>query len=448
MGRKGLGLTPRWAFAIVANSAMLAGSAFGGAPSETVIYTFQGGADGATPGNGVIADSAGNLYGTTEAGGGGACSTPSSTGCGTVFELTPPPAPGGTWKETVLYAFQGGTDGAFPNGLILDQAGNLFATTAGGGSSTSCSSAGCGTLFELSPPSGAGGSWTKTVLYSFQGGTDGFDPSGSLVADSAGNLYGATFYGGPKHCPDCGTIFEFVRPAPCGSWTKATLYTFQRSFGSHLGGDTLGDGQNPQGVTFDDQGNLFGTTLYGGFCQNFEGGSCWGAIFEVSPPAQPGGSWSERVLHRFDPIAQNPASGVVIDNTGALYGATFFEVYRLTEERLLEDILSFEDRSPLGGYPWAGVILGPDGILFGVAQGGTCCGVTFELQPPAQRGGAWTNTILHNFTGSANGDGELPNVNLLLGADGNLYGTTWRGGSQGCQYYGSVGCGTVFQVVP
>ena len=438
MERKIFWLIPNWRPAILAGILMLAGGAFAAGPSETVLYSFQSGNDGATPANGVIADKAGNLYDTTAYGGAGACSIPSATSCGTVFRLTPPGAPGASWMETVLYRFQGDIDGATPGGLLLDRAGNLYGTTWGGGIYT-CYSQGCGTVFESSPPAVAGRPWTKTVLYNFQGGSEGFNPTGSLIADKAGNLYGVTYYGGPAACPDCGTVFKLI-PAAAG-WSKTVLYNFQPF--PRTG--SIGDGQNPLGVTFDEKGNLYGTTMNGGYCQRYEG-SCFGAVFRLSPSGPSGSAWSESVLYRFGQTAQNPASGVVVDKTGAIYGATFNEVFQLVNGHA-KPLLNFSDNSGLGGYPWAGVILDKAGSLFGVAQGGTvCCGVVFELQRPTQAGGAWTETAFYNFAGSP--DAELPDATLVFGPDGALYGTSWRGGSQSCQYYGAVGCGTVFRIVP
>jgi uncharacterized repeat protein (TIGR03803 family) len=159
----------------------------GGGWTETVLLNFNG-SDGSGPQAGLIFDAAGNLYGTT-VGGGTNCPP---FGCGTVFELTP--TAGGGWTEKVLHSFGNGTDGANPfAGLIFDAAGNLYGTTYGGGTYR-CGASGCGTAFELTPA--AGGSWTETVLYSFSRGNDGFEPEAGLIFDSAGNLYGTTAVGG------------------------------------------------------------------------------------------------------------------------------------------------------------------------------------------------------------------------------------------------------------
>ncbi len=161
---------------------------------ETLLYQFTGAPDGNFP-NGVIFGADGSLYGTTQGGGylgDGVCGFP--RGCGTVFKLTP--NSDGTWTETVLYEFRGAGDGAAPlRGITFDNAGNLYGTTASGGSQSSlCGVYGCGTVFELTPSSG--GQWTKRTLHSFTGGLDGWSPFSSLVIDAAGNLYGTAELGG------------------------------------------------------------------------------------------------------------------------------------------------------------------------------------------------------------------------------------------------------------
>ena len=210
--------------------------------SEKVLYTFLGGSDGAAPHfAGVIFDAAGNLYGTTSVGGGTGCG---GAGCGTVFELSP--NAGGGWTETVIHTFAGGSDGETPlSGLIIDAAGNLYGTTTGAGSSS-------GTVFELSPI--AGGGWTHTILYTFQGGEDGLAPIGSLVFDAVGNLYGTTTEGGVYHISPGGTVFELERRAH-GTWNKRTIHSFGNG----------SDGYYPWGnLIFDTAGNLYGTTDQGG----------------------------------------------------------------------------------------------------------------------------------------------------------------------------------------
>src|ERR1051326_8503973 len=159
--------------------------------NATVLYTFQCGADGDSPQGGLIADASGNLYGVTQSGGGGSC--PGGLGCGTVFRIDP------SGNETVLYRFQGGTDGFYPQArLVADRNGNLYGTTKDGGTVSNCW---CGTGFRIDP------SGNETILYSFQGGADGAFPYSSLIFDSAGNLYGTTsgFFGDGR---DVGTVFK------------------------------------------------------------------------------------------------------------------------------------------------------------------------------------------------------------------------------------------------
>jgi uncharacterized repeat protein (TIGR03803 family) len=200
---------------------------------EKVLYSFTGQA-GANPYGSLLLDSKGNVYGTASFGG--------SFSAGIVFKVDP------TGTETVLYSFTGGTDGGYPEaGLIRDAKGNLYGTTSSGGSS------GAGTVFKLDP------SGTETVLYSFTGGADGGSPSeGSLLRDSAGNLYGTTPQGGAS---DFGVVFKL---APTGKFT--VLHTFSGR-----------DGKIPYGTLVRDKaGNLYGTTYEGGA---FGGG----VVFKIAP---------------------------------------------------------------------------------------------------------------------------------------------------------------------
>jgi uncharacterized repeat protein (TIGR03803 family) len=175
---------------------------------KKILHRFLGGHDGYNPDGNLIVDRKGDLFGTTEWGGGfcnaGFSPGDDAIGCGIVFEIA-----AGTDNETILYRFKGGRDGIEPDSLIMDSAGNLYGTTSSGGS---CSSRyGCGTVFEI-----AAGSRNKTTLYEFKGGRDGATPEGALVMDRAGNLYGTTFRGG-ENCPTgvdlgpgCGTVYELV----------------------------------------------------------------------------------------------------------------------------------------------------------------------------------------------------------------------------------------------
>lgn len=234
--------------------------------NEKVLYSFQGVPDGAVPAGGVVFDQAGNLYGTTTDGGSSSCR--SIQQCGTVYQLAPPAKQGDPWTETVLYVFKGNArnDGASPfGGLVIDSAGNLYGTTGYGGTGNCVllgSKRGCGTVFELSPPKQKGGAWTETVLYSFPSAKQGYVPWGDLVFDSAGNLYGATEFGGGFGTCDqgiylyCGAVFELSPPKTRGGkWTEKVLHGFK--------GGT--DGANPNGgLALDSKGAVYGTSFSGG----------------------------------------------------------------------------------------------------------------------------------------------------------------------------------------
>jgi uncharacterized repeat protein (TIGR03803 family) len=242
------------------------------------------GGDGTYPHGGLILDETGNVYGT--AGGGG------SAGWGIVFELTPTTS--GAWTETILHTFTG-PDGASPSSdLIFDRFGNLFGTTASGGSSSACLD-GCGTVFELSP--GSGGGWTETVIHNFNNANGG-SPSAGVISDAAGNLYGAA--GGST---GNGTVFELM-PTKSGVWKSKILHHF-----------TPAEGNNPSTVIFDTAGNLYGPAAAGGAYK-------LGAIYELTPTAS--GPWTEKLVYSFRAKGGNgydPAPGLVFDGAGNLYGA-------------------------------------------------------------------------------------------------------------------------------
>jgi hypothetical protein len=230
--------------------------------NENVVHAFAAGSDGYEPQTEVIFDTAGHMYGSTPYG--------STCGCGDIFELSP--AAGGLWKETIIYEFPLYTLGGsyYPSTLLLSN-GNLYGTTGLGGSTTCGSGLGCGEVFELKR---AGDSWQETTLYQFAGGTDGAVPSGGLVSDGKGNLYGITRDGGTGTCQPyaetgCGTVFKISQSE--GVWQKTTLYSF-------TGGT---DGENPNGtLAIDSAGNLFGVTAGG---PDASGGSGNGTVFEIQP---------------------------------------------------------------------------------------------------------------------------------------------------------------------
>jgi hypothetical protein len=336
---------------------IMAGNAAAGGWNEQVLYRFRGKGDGSNPTSNLIVDGAGNLYGTAEYAGGGSF-------YGTVFQLIPPAKPGGTWTENTLYSFQNRGDGARPTaGLILDRAGNLYGTTS------DSNAGGYGEVFQLSPPGSPGGAWTETVLYSFQGDTDGASPLGGLLSDSRGNLYGTSTY----------TVFELSPPSQKGGkWTFTLLHEFTGA---------PDDGTYAHaGLIRDREGNLFGTTLWGGYQGNANCGpvGC-GTVFEVSPPEAQGGGWTEKVIHVFGQGSDglNPEGGVTLDQEGNLYGTTY--------------------------------------------SGGTYGGGTaFKLTPP-KTGGSWNENVIHSFN-YTEFDGAAPSASMILDRWGNLYGTTLFGG--------------------
>jgi uncharacterized repeat protein (TIGR03803 family) len=323
--------------------------------TQTALYSFTGGADGANPYYaGVIFDASGNLYGTTVGGG--------AFNLGTVFELTPSAS---GWNETVLYSFAGGSDGASPYaGLTFDAAGNLYGTTYGGGSSN------FGTAFELKP-AGAG-KWIESVIQTFSG-KNGEGPAGGLVLDSAGNVYGVTQGGGKS---GAGIVFKLI-PSSSGAWTEKILHSF-------TGGN---DGAYPyaEKLVFDHLGSLYGTTSSGGTLQQ-------GTVFRLL--RNKAGAWSEAVLYSFDgTVAANPYSGVIFDAKGNLYGTcasgngvttvgAVFELSRARNGKWSERNLLLFTRDN-GEFPEASLLRDASGNLYGTTLlGGTSgMGVVFEVTP-------------------------------------------------------------------
>jgi uncharacterized repeat protein (TIGR03803 family) len=258
----------------------------------TTLYSFSGRDDGLGPAAGLVRDSAGNLYGTTQSGGG---SKECAYGCGVIFRLSP--STGGVWDETVLYRFTGGSDGSAPVAtLTLGSGGSLYGTASLGGASTG------GLVFMLER---AAGGWKQTVLHNFIG-TDGHYPESPLTRDSAGNLYGTTAEGGSHNA---GVVYRLA-PSSSG-WTCEILHNF-------TGGS---DGQQPVGgLTFDASGNLYGTTQFGGNKPGLNGS---GVVFRLHPS---GNAWREAVLYTFTggTDGANPSAGVTFDSAVNLYGTTSY----------------------------------------------------------------------------------------------------------------------------
>lgn len=413
------------------------------AATEKVLHVFDPAPGGASPLAGLIADAAGNFYGTTSFG----------HNLGVVFELSP--GTGGKWTETVLYSFKGNpfgayqdgpVDGAYPEGnLVFDSAGNLYGTTSAGGRYN------LGTVFELTPTSSG---WQEKVLYFF--GDQGFyAPTGGLTIDQAGNLYGAVSGGNPGDydgCywpyhgsfPGCGAIFE-LSPNGDGTWTESYIYVFTGT----------PDGSTPRStLVFDAKGNLFGTTEYGGYSS----GSCQGnyllgcgTVFELSPNG--GGTWSENVLYDFAAQGDgaNPIGDLVLDQQGNLYGTTYGvyagvgSVFKLSHGSWKETTLHRFTAKGDGQHPNGGVVLDGAGNVYGTTEYGgsdNCpgtCGTVYELTPA---GHTWTETIIYKFVGEK--DGSHPAGDVFLDSSGDLYMTTSSGGYHGCDH----GCGSVLKLTP
>jgi uncharacterized repeat protein (TIGR03803 family) len=364
------------------------------APTQTrgqtyqVLYSFRGGIDGGTPFAGVIRDRAGNLYGTTEAGG--------AFSKGVVFKLGP------AGNETVLHSFAGApNDGSQPWApLTRDRAGNLYGNTYVGGQHD------LGTIFKLDP---AG---NETVLHHFAGiaGTppDGGAPFTKLLRDSAGNLYGTTLEGGSR---GWGVAFKLD---PAGHLTF--LHDF---FGD--------EGAQPRaGLIHDNAGNFYGAAEFGGAFD-------FGAVYQIGP------SGNYTILHSFnDQDGSLPYGGVVRDRAGNLYGTTvvggpFHQgvVFKLTSTGQYTILHSFSGSE--GAQPQSSMVLDSVGNLYGTAVlgGGSDAGVVFKVDA------AGNYTVLHSFNGE---DGEGPYGDLIRDSVGNLYGTTYEGGA--------FDSGVVFKLTP
>ena len=387
---------------------LFAVSQVGSAQTFQVLHNFTNGGDGGTPPYTLAQDAAGHFFGTAATGGAhnngivfkfahvgsswvlsplysfsdqdgapgwgltvardGSVYTNASYAsvmggpCGTALLLRPSPTPPRSvfapWNETALRTYVKREDGCPTGNLLLDSAGHIYGVTQSGGAN------GWGSVFELTH---SGSGWTETILYSFQGGDDGGAPYSGLIMDSAGNLYGtATAAGAFRQ----GTVFE-LSPSG-GSWTQKVLYTFQ-------GGND--GGQPAAGLIFDAVGNLYGATTSWG-----TGGG--GTVFKLTPS---GGSWTYSVLTSLTG-SDGPVASLTMDASSKLYGTTF-----------MDDSY---------GY-----------------------GSVFQLTPS---GGAWTYTNLHDFTGGT--DGGFPGGGVVLDATGNLYGTTVLGGTDGF--------GVIYQITP
>ncbi len=337
----------------------------------------------------------------------------------------------GAWAASgkVLYAFQGGNDGAVPTGsLIFDSSGNLFGTASIDGAYRA------GTIFELTPA--RDGHWKEQVIHAFTSGWDGAYPSAGLIADSYGHFYGTTEFGGGGGCGSgCGVVFKLV-PGAGGKWKETVLHLFRASRG----------GFYPEAnLVFDVAGNLYGTTTAGG-------GFYIGTVFKMWPVK--GDVWRERVLRSFTEWdGQSYQANLIPDTSGNLYGTTLdggaygygtvFELKRSSNGKWDEVVLHSFQQSD-GQSPRGGLIFDSKGALYGTTEAGGArnYGAVFKLLPRSD--GTWSETVLYSFAGGTDGAG--PQAALIFDPSGNLYGTTLYGGGPGC--YGGYGCGTVFKLSP
>jgi uncharacterized repeat protein (TIGR03803 family) len=394
-------------------SIALAASAAAANAKLNVLFRFAGGTSGANPVGPLISDAAGNLYGVTQTGG--------VAKVGLIFELSPPAKKGGRWTETVLYSFTGKADGGYPAaGLAFDRAGNVYGTTYYGGN---CAYD-CGVVFELTRAKAS--SWRYSVIHAFAGvGTGGGgQPVGSPVVDSAGNLYGTTYYGGYKTCTNfpgpCGMVYRLAPPASKGgTWVETVLYSFSG----------VPDGQFPgKGVTLDLNGNVFGTTSEGGTGRCTDGSGLTigcGTLFELSPAS--GGGWSEAVLHDFNVTQNGPSTVLQLEADGSLIGAANYHLFQLSPPKSPggtwnERVLYVFPEGIAGTIPGSALVPDGKGNLFGttVTSGLSGYGTVYELSPPAKADSPWTVTTLQTFSGGLNS--EQPLGGVIFGTDGALYG--------------------------
>jgi hypothetical protein len=280
-----------------------------------------------------------------------------------VFELSPPAQPQGAWTETILTNFNGGAggpDGAGPNYIVMDLAGNIFGSTNEGGTDW-------GIVFEI--VHNADGSWTRTNLYSFTGGSDGGSP-GTLVLGPGGKLYGAAFAGGDTACLDgCGVVFELA-PDGSGGWTESVIHTFTSD----------GNGAGPSGLVMH-AGKLYGTTGPGN-------GPLPHVIFELSPQ---GSEWNYSLLY----VGSGGTLGTILDT---------------------------EIVADASGNLYTGTVDG----------GANDLGQVLELSPPSDGSTTWTVNSLYSFIGSKNGYGPLTLTLVNNTIYGNSFGGTGCGAQDGC----------------
>ena len=386
------------------------------AQTETIIYTTNGGSEGTAVLSGLLPGKSGHFFAVAQQAG--------TTDNGTAFRINPPAAGSTAYTDTVLWTFDG-TDANGPkSNLISDAAGNLYGTAFQGGSNFN------GVVFKLTPPPRGKTAWSESAIFDpFNTGTLGNGPVGILARDSSGNIYGVTEDGGPAND---GVVFELTPPAAGQTaWTPTPIWSF-------TGG---ADGSRPVAglVRNAKTGVLYGTTYQGGT------GSCaCGVVFSLTPPAVPGGAWTQTTLHSFSGAdGSYPQAYVTLGAGGAIYGTASSggasgngTVFKLTPPKKgktewgFSTVWSFSGSD--GSGPYAAVIEDGAGALFGTTYlgGSAGLGAAFSVTPPASGSGPWTIRVLHSFIG-AGVDGYQPFGALVANKAGVLFGTTRSGGVSG-----------------
>ena len=429
--------------------------AFTASAAEKTLFSFSPyDPNGSNPHGTLLRDAAGALYGVTTLGG--------AYYNGTIFKLSPPAFGKTDWTLSTIYTFTGGSDGGSPNGgLIMDSTGAIYGTASSGGSWLNQ-----GLVFKLTPPANEANQWTETVIHYFYhsyafGSDDGANPSGGLIMDRYGVLYGVTDLGGSiaSVSGSYGTVFKLTPVDTARTqWQETVLYRFQ-------GG---GDGANPfSQLALDATGALYGSTLYGGtgactdYLSNVIG--C-GTVYKLMPPAPGQAAWAKTTLHSFASGADGtvPQGRLLLDYYGNVYGTTIEggtgqcvdslynlvgcgTIYRLTppgpgQTTWTESILH-NFTGPDGAFPQGGLLIDAAGALYGTTSGGGPAsnailgsyGLVFKLSPPTQGAGRWTETILYSFDITTSGD--TPVDELTSDSFGNLFGVTNQGGPH---YNGTV----------
>jgi len=419
----------------------------------------------------------GLLYGTTNSDG--------LYGAGTVFELAPPSKSGGSWRKAILYEFQNNPDGAYPSGPVaFDAAGAMYGTTSEGGvQSSSCVYRGCGIVYKLTPPVAGGQAWVERILHTFQGPPDGDYPVGRLAFDKSGAIYGATYYGGSSYG---GIVFQLVPNN--GEWTENILYNTV-SLGSD--GVVLDDAGNlygsdytaifelsppadggswiatvlssaldspPSNLVRGSDGSLYGTATGGNLIPSCPDGGC-GIVFQVAPPAQPGGAWQFSTIYEFTGGQDGACpQGVTIDQAGSLYGITSSSycygmpaaVYHLAPPAQPGGSWTFNILYDFPSVGTVGVTLGTQGEIFGVEATSSSgllheTSTVFELTPPSVEGESWNESSLFGYAAAS--DGSYPQAGMVFDTQGTMYGVTKYCGT-GIAEFITTGAGTIYQLVP